>query len=207
MKKLLLASSVLVMSLCGAAQVSEGSYQARSDARVGKMRVSDFMETNAKGSQMVMAITPNSEQLSSADQQLFNQVALGGMRQLKISQAVLSKATDEQVRLLAQSEVEEQTTVSAKLKELASAKGASMPTEPDAETVALVNQVNNMSGAEVNRFYIEQSGVRGHELLQETMRTVRSNADDDNMKDLAKATLPVIKTHLKVSKQIHNKMK
>lgn len=207
MKKIIVASSVLLMSLWGSAQVSESSYEARSNVRVGKMRVSDFQAANARGAEMVNAIMPNNKPLSAADQQLFNQVALGGMRQLQVSQAVLAKATDEQVRLLAQSEVEEQTNVSAKLKEMASAKGASMPAQPDAETIALVNQIQGLSPAEVNQLYIRESGIRGHELLRSTMNTVRSTANDDNMKALAKATLPVIKTHLKVSKQVDSKMR
>ena len=194
------------MSLSMSAQTSESSYEARSDARVGKMRVSDFIEANAKGAEMVKAITPDSKPLSATDQQLFNQVALGGMRQLKVSQAVLAKATDEQVRTLAQSEVEEQTTISEKLKAMASAKNATMPTEPDAETVAMVNQVQRLSAAEVNMYYLQKSGIEGHELLKQTMNTVKGNAGDDNMKALAKATLPVIKTHLKVSKQAKNKL-
>lgn len=207
MKKIIVASSVLLMSLWGSAQVSESSYEARSNVRVGKMRVSDFQAANARGAEMVNAIMPNNKPLSAADQQLFNQVALGGMRQLQVSQAVLAKATDEQVRLLAQSEVEEQTNVSAKLKEMASAKGASMPSQPDAETIALVNQIQGLSPAEVNQLYIRESGIRGHELLRSTMNTVRSTANDENMKALAKATLPVIKTHLKVSKQVESKMR
>lgn len=206
MKKIILASSVLLLSLCGKAQMSESSHEARSDARVGKMRVTDFQEANARGAQMVMAITPDNKPLSATDQQLFNQVALGGMRQLKVSQAVLAKATDEQVRTLAQSEVEEQTTVAAKLKEIATAKGASMPAEPDAETVALVSQIQSLTPGEVNLLYIRESGIKGHELLKQTMSTVKGNAADNNMKALAKATLPVIKTHLKVSKQVQDKM-
>lgn len=206
MKKTIIASAALLLSIYGSAQVSESSYEARSDARVGKMLVSEFQQANAKGAEMVKAIIPDSKPLSATDQQLFNKVALGGMRQLKVSQAVLAKATDEQVKILAQSEVEEQTTLSAKLKEIAAAKGISLPADPDAETNALANQVQNLSATDVNLFYIRESGIKGHEMLKETMSTVKGDANDDNMKALAKATLPVIKTHLKVSKQVEDKL-
>lgn len=206
MKKLLSIGVMMCIGLAAMAQTSESAYQAKSDARIGKMRVSDFMELNAKGAQMVNAITPDSKPLSEVDMQLFTQVALGGMRQLLVSQAVLAKATNEQVRMLAQSEVEEQTTVSNKLKQIASAKGAAMPQQPDAETTALVNSIQGMSADEVNLFYLRESGIKGHELLRSTMNTVRSNADDDALEALAKATLPVIKTHLKVSKKVEGQL-
>jgi putative membrane protein len=60
------------------------------------------------------------------------------MRQLAISQAVLNKATNEQVRMLAQSEVEEQTNLSKKLTEIAQAKGITLPTDLDAQTQTLL---------------------------------------------------------------------
>ena len=196
----------MCLSFSAMAQTSESSNQARSDARIGRMRVTEFMEINAKGTQMVNAITPDSKPLSSTDQQLFMQVAMGGMRQLMLSQAVLTKATNEQVRMLAQSEVEEQTNLSNKLKQIATAKGASMPQQPDAETTALVNSIQNMSADEVNLFYLREGGIKGHELLRATMNTVRGNASDDALEALAKATLPVIKTHLKVSKKVESQL-
>jgi putative membrane protein len=205
--RILSLATVCLLSLGAFAQQSESSYEARADMRIGKLRVSEFQEINAKGTQMVNAITPTSAPLSSADVALFNQVAMGGMRQLAISQAVLGKTNNEDVRMLAQSEVEEQTTLSAKLKEFAAAKGLTIPTTPDPMVTELVQRINNASADEVNALYLQEGGIRGHELLQTTMKTVKSNANDDGMKALAVATLPVIKTHLKVSKKEQKEMK
>ncbi len=155
---------------------------------------------------MVNAIRPTATKLSAADQALFNQVAMGGMRQLAISQAVLDKATNEEVRMLAQSEVDEQTNIAAKLREVAAAKGITMPAAADPEVTALVQRINSASADEVNRIYLEEGGIRGHEMLQATMKTVKRTADDETMKALAVATLPVIKTHLKVSKKERREM-
>lgn len=202
MKKLMAIGAAICLSFAATAQTSEGNYEARADARVGDMAVSDFMKINENGAKMVTKIRPDNRQLSEADQQLFTQVANGGRRQLMVSQAVLGKATDEQVKLLAQSEVEEQTNVAAKLKEIAAAKGTTVPESPDAETEALVNSIGNMTADEVNAFYIRESGVKGHELLKETMTSVQANARDKSLKALAKATLPVIETHLQVSQVI-----
>ena len=63
-----------------------------------------------------------------------------------------------------------------------------------------------MSGAELDAFYVNQSGIKGHELLQATMNSVNSTAKDATLKQLATATLPVIKTHLSVSKDVKSMM-
>ena len=179
---------------------------AQETDRIGKMSVASFNSINAKGNQMVSAITPTSAKLSAADNQLMMKVAAGGQRQLAVSQAVLDKVTNPQVKLLAASEVEEQTGVSAKLKEIAAAKGVTLPEGPDSDAQNLVSQAQNLSGAELDAFYINQSGIKDHELLQATMNTVNSTAKDATLKKLATATLPVIKTHLSVSKDVKSTM-
>ena len=179
---------------------------AGTTGKVGKMTVTAFNNINAKGNQMVSAITPTSTALSAADKQLMMKVAAGGQRQLAISQAVVDKATNEQVKVLAASEVEEQTGVAAKLKEIADAKGVTLPEGPDAAAQALVTKAESMTGDELDAFYINEGGIKGHQLLQATMTTVNTTAKDATLKKLATATLPVIKTHLTVSKDVKGMM-
>lgn len=178
---------------------------ANSD-KVGKMTMAAFSSINTKGNQLVSAIKPTSTALSAADKQLMMKIAAGGQRQLAISQAIVDKATNEQVKVLAASEVEEQTGVSAKLKEIADAKGVTLPEGPDAAAQALVTKAESMSGDELDAFYINESGIKGHQLLQATMTTVNATAKDAALKKLAMATLPVIKTHLTVSRDVKGMM-
>ena len=176
------------------------------DGKIGNMTAKAFMDLNQKGSAIVAAIKPTKTPLSTGDKKLMMQVAAGGQRQLAISQAVLDKVTNAQVRMLAQSEVEEQTGVAAKLQEMADAKGVSLPTGPDDSTQALVSRVQDMSGSDVDAFYLAEGGIRGHELLRKTMTTVSTTAKDAGLKKLATATLPVIRTHLSVSKEVQSNM-
>jgi len=174
--------------------------------KIGKMDLSSFTAINAKGSAKVTAIVPTKTQLKPADKQLFLKIAAGGMKQLAISQAVLAKTTNAQVKILAQSEVDEQTGLSAKLTQIAAAKSIVLPSAPDAAAQALVNKAGNLNGAALDAFYINESGIKGHEALQKTMLAVSAAAKDANLKKLAAATLPVIATHLTVSKQVKAKM-
>lgn len=143
-----------------------------NNGKIGKMPVSAFNAINQKGNKMVSAIKPTSAPLSAADQQLMLQVAAGGQRQLAISQAVIDKVTDPQVKLLAASEVEEQTGITAKLQEIATAKNFTLPAAPPDSVQQLVSGASSMSGEELNTFYLTQGGINGHMLLQKTMTTV-----------------------------------
>lgn len=175
---------------------------------VGNMSRADFDRINAQGNAAVAAITPTSGgTLSKADQKLMMQVAMGGMMQFEVSRVAVQKATSSEARILAQSEVEEQTAVSAKLQEIASAKGMTLPTAPDSKTRSMVSKMQGMTaGADFDRTYVRESGVNGHVKLQQTMSKVQANAADPSMKALASATMPVIQTHLNVSRSVVAKM-
>lgn len=188
------------------AQQNSGTMSAGSAMMVGRESKTAFDAMNKKGAATVAAIKPTSAKLSSADQALMMEVATGGMMQLEVSKAAVQKATNEEVRQLAQAEVDEQTGLSAKLKEIADAKGAILPSAPDAETQAMVTKMQGMSGADFDKMYVSESGVKGHEKLDTVMSKVKSNASDSNLKDIEKAAHPLVKAHLKVAREIMTKM-
>jgi putative membrane protein len=199
--KILAAAFLLIGSISVQAQTN-----SNGTGRIGKLSVVAFNAINKNGNKLVSAIKPSSTPLSDADQQLLMQVAAGGQRQLALSQALLDKVSNQQVKLLAASEVEEQTTVGAKLQEIATAKGITLPPNPDTAAQGLVSQTQNLMGSDADNFYLTEGGIKGHELLQSTMQTVLKTAKDPALKKLATATLPVIRTHLAVSKDVKGTM-
>jgi putative membrane protein len=214
MKKTAIALGLLLALSAGSvsfAQTTPSSSTPSSSASAGSatfgtMSQEEFDRINKEGAAKVQAIKPTSTPLSTADQALMMQVAKGGMMQLEVSKLAAENVTDEQVRKLAQSEVEEQTGLSAKLKEIAEAKGITLPATPDAQTQALLAKMKDMSGAELDRFYVQESGVKGHEQLDQVMSKVKSGAKDAGLKSLAAAAHPLVKTHLTVSRAMLTKM-
>jgi len=187
--------SVAALFICGAAL-------GQDITKVGNMSVASFNAANAKGAAAVKAIVPTATALSTADAALLTEIATGGQRQLAVSKAIQDKVTDPQVKLLVNSEIDEQTTLSAKLAEIAAAKGAVLPAGPDADAQALATKAGGLSGAEADAFYISESGIKGHEKLQATMTKVLTKTKDATLRKLPIATLPVIRTHLSVSRSI-----
>lgn len=167
---------------------------------IGKLSETQFARLNEQGAAAVSAVTPTSAPLSKGDQKLMMDVAMGGMMQLEVSRIAVQKATEEDTRMLAQAEVAEQTGLSAKLMEIATAKSITMPSAPDAKTQRMIAKMQTMSGADFDRAYIRESGVKGHQLLDKTMSKVETRATDPSLKALASAAHPLVRTHLQVSR-------
>ncbi|GAB3222167.1 DUF4142 domain-containing protein [Spirosoma arcticum] len=209
MKKVAMALGLFIaLSATGISFAQQNSTMPAtgSTGMVGKESKSEFDRLNKKGAAEVAAIIPTSAKLSSADQALMMEVAKGGMMQLELSKVAVQKASNEEVRQLAQAEVEEQTGLSAKLKEIAQAKGITLPSTPDPETQTNIAKMQSVTGMSFDRMYIAESGVKGHEKLDAVMSKVKSNASDSNLKTVAQTAHPLVKAHLKVSREILGKM-
>lgn len=209
MKKGLIAFSfALALSATGVsvAQQNSGMTSTGTTTMVGKESKSAFDALNKKGAADVSAIKPTSAKLSSADQALMLEVAKGGMMQLETSKIAVQKTQNEEVRQIAQAEVEEQTGLSAKLKEIAMAKGITLPAIPDAETQSMLTAMQGMSDTELDKHYMQEHAVKGHEKLDATMTKVKASGSDANLKAVAQAAHPLVKAHLKVSKEVVAKM-
>ena len=203
MKKALISLSLVAMLL------TTGAVQAQSrmdNNMVGKMSKVDFERKNKEGAAVVSAIVPDSKKLSAADEAMMKEVAMGGMMQLETSKVAVQKSTDPAVREFAQGEIDEQTGLSEKLTAIASAKGITLPATPDAETQQMVSKMESMSGAELDRHYIKEHGVKGHEKLDKVMSKVKMKGTDNNLTAVAKAAHPLVKTHLKVAREMEAKM-
>lgn len=178
---------------------------ADSDA-VGNMSHAQFDQVNENGAQAVSAVTPVNKSFTESDWQLFLQIAIGGTRQLELSRIAADKATGEEVLALAKAEVDEQTGLSDKLKEFADTKSLTLPSKPDEKTQEMVKHLQNLSGTEFNRAYIQSSGVIGHEKLDQVMSKVESEGEDSDLLNLAAAAHPLILAHLQVSNEILQKL-
>lgn len=167
---------------------------------LGKLSPDEFKKANADAGMMVKAVQPDSAALSAGDKELLKEIAMGGMCQMELSKVAASMATSEDVKMIADAEVEEQTAVAEKLKQIAAAGGAMLPGQPDDETIAKVEMLKKLSGLELDKKYLKESGIKGHEKLKDTMEKVLKKADSSALKALAGAALPLIRIHLQVAK-------
>jgi putative membrane protein len=174
---------------------------------LGKMGPDEFKKANADAGTKVKAIHPAGGGLSEGDKDLLKEIALGGMMQMELSKVAASMGSSEDVKMIANAEIEEQTVVGEKLKEIAAAGGASLPGAPDDDTTKLVEKLKKETGLELDKMYLKKSGINGHEKLKDTMEKVQKKAENAALKALADAALPLIRTHLQVAKDESADMK
>ena len=206
MKNALIVSAGLLAMLL-TTEVAMAQSGRTDNNMMGRTSKMEFDRMNKEGASMVSSITPSSAKLSKMDEALMMQVAMGGMMQLETSKIAVQKATNPEVRELAQAEVDEQMGLSAKLQEIASAKGITLPTAPDAKTQAMISKMQSMSGAGLDRHYVQEHGVKGHEKLDKVMSKVEAQGQDDSLMAVAKAAHPLVKAHLKVAREMSTKLR
>ncbi|HYF36727.1 MAG TPA: DUF4142 domain-containing protein [Prosthecobacter sp.] len=170
------------------------------EGKIGNLSAAEFDKMNKAAGAKVKALKPSAVALSKGDAKLMMEIAAGGMMQLEASRLAIQKATAADVRKIAEAEVEEQTGLSMKLQEFAAAKQITLPSTPDKKAAKTVGKLQEAAGADFDRAYLTESGVKGHELLQETMTRVQEKAEDADLKALAATALPLIQTHLQVSR-------
>lgn len=193
------AATVIAKTVVGQSATSSDS---ASPGHVGKMTTAEFAAANQQGAAAVKSVTPTPAALSKADAALMMAVAEGGMMQLELSRVAASKATAPDVRALANAEVQEQTVLKLKLKEIAATKNLTMLDAPDAKLEAMIASLRALpSGLDFDTTYVRQSGVEGHQLLDATLKQVEAKAEDASLKALALAAHPLVLTHLKVAQE------
>lgn len=204
------AVSPLALAQSGAAGGSDNASGARSGSAsanaagggqtmIGNMSEAQFTAANQQGLAAIQSVQANNAQLNEKDQELMMELANAGMMQLEASRIAAQKATAPDIKMIAQAEVQEQTALSNKLKEIAAAKNVSLPSAPNEKAQKMVAKLNQANGAELDSMYIKQGGVKGHEQLLEILNDIRSDAQDPALKALAEAARPAVMSHLQIS--------
>lgn len=189
-----------ISALCLAGMLAQVSMLQAEEVMFGKLTKAEFDALNKKGGEMVKAIKPTADPLSEKDMKFFEEIAMGGTMNLETSKVAVKMATDPVVKAMATAEVEEQTGLSAKLKEIATAKGAPAPAGPDEKLLKEVKDLEELKAEKFDKTYNKDTGVKGHQMLKKTMESVSKGAEDPALKELATATLPVIEAHLDAAK-------
>ena len=187
-------------TLAGVALTFGISTSHAASGMLGKMGPDAWKKANADAGSSVKALSAGTGDLSKDDADLLKEIAACGMMQLKLSETAASMGSSEDVKMIASAEVEEQTIVGAKLKEIARAGNVALPEGPDEDINEAVAELKTKKGLELDRHYLKESGIKGHEKLKDKMEKVQSKAESQVLKDLANTTLPIIKIHLQVSK-------
>jgi putative membrane protein len=140
--------------------------------------------------------------LSKADQKFVMDIARGNLAEIEIAKLALSKSQNDQVKTFAQQMIDDHTKAQAEVEKLASAKGVTMPSEPDKKHKALLDKLSALSGDAFDKAYWAQAGIADHKKMHSLLASAQAKAKDPDVKALAAKLMPTVDQHLKAAQQI-----
>jgi putative membrane protein len=144
--------------------------------------------------------------VSSSDRKFAMTAAMGGMAEVEMSRLALTKASSDAVKQYAQKMIDDHTAANAELMQIASAKGITLPTAPDAKMRAMMAKMDRLSGAEFDHHYIMMAGSKDHQKMEKLFRDESMRGRDGDLKAFAAKTLPVVQQHLQMARDLQGQM-
>ena len=140
----------------------------------------------------------NGAKLTPKDQKFFEDAAQGGMTEVKLAQIAQEKATNDQVKQLAQTIEQDHKQANDKLKTIAEQKDVQMPSNLDAKHQAMVDKFSNLSGDQFDRQYA-QAMVKDHKKDIAAFQRQANSGYDSDLKQFAQETVPTLQKHLQMA--------
>ncbi|WP_434043199.1 MULTISPECIES: DUF4142 domain-containing protein [Sorangium] len=144
--------------------------------------------------------------LSKADREFVEEAALGGLVEVRLGQLAQQRAASPDVKSFGQRMIDDHSAVNKRLAELAQRKGVLVPKELDQKHREKVDELSKKTGAEFDRAYMSEM-VDDHENDIKQFEKASKEAKDADLKSFAAGTLPKLREHLALARQIHGKVK
>lgn len=197
------ALSLGVMSACSSGAQNTSNSVPRNSASNGPMN-SNMMNSNAMSGNSGAMNNINSNTAVVQDN-FWTNAAQGGLAEVEMSKLAAAKATNAEVKKFAQMMVSDHTKASSELKTLAEKKKVVLPTDLKSGDKSTLEDLKKLSGPEFDKEYVKAM-VEAHETDVDLFEDNTDNSDAD-IKAFTTKTLPTLKKHLEMIKNIQSKMK
>jgi putative membrane protein len=147
----------------------------------------------------------STNKIDSKDLEFAKDAAQGGLLEVKLGELAVSKATSKEVKDLAQHMITDHSKANEELKALAEKKDIALPTEMSKDGKDIYEKLSKKSVEDFDKAYTEQM-VKDHEKDIDKFAKEAEKGKDEDLKNWATKTLPTLKHHLLMSKEIKNKV-
>ncbi|HWS54589.1 MAG TPA: DUF4142 domain-containing protein [Pyrinomonadaceae bacterium] len=141
--------------------------------------------------------------LASSDRKFMQEAAAGGMAEVEMSRVAVERASSEAVREYARKMIEDHTAANQELMQLASSKGVTLPAGVDAKHRSMLTKLGGLSGAEFDREYIRNAGIRSHERMLKLVQGHARKGRDADARAFAAKMVPAVQMHLDMARQLN----
>ncbi len=195
MKRSILFAAVLAaVSLPAAAALSQGN-EARGNPPQEKPSQAVSPQADTKGTT-----------LAKQDREFIDEVAQGGLYEVRAGQLAVQKAQANDVKQFGQRMVDDHTAVNGRLQKLAQAKGLNLPSTLDKKHQDKIDSLSKKTGVDFDKAYIDEM-VDDHKHDVDAFDKASKDAKDASVKEFATTTLPTLREHLQQAQGIKDKLK
>jgi putative membrane protein len=131
--------------------------------------------------------------------------AQGGMAEVQMGKLASERGGSAAVKLFGQRMVDDHTKANMELNQLAARKNMQLPQELSAEQKSMLDKLSKLAGEDFDKEYVSAM-VEDHEHDVEEFQTQSEKGDDPEVRAFAAKTLPTLRDHLQMIKDIKSKM-
>jgi putative membrane protein len=140
-----------------------------------------------------------------ADHKFAMEAAMGGLMEVELGKLAASKGASDEVRQFGQRMVDDHSKANAELMQLASAKGMTLPTAPDAKHQAELRKLSALTGEKFDKEYVKMM-LKDHRKDVAAFEKEAGGGMDADLKAFAASTLPTLREHLQMIQRINDKI-
>jgi putative membrane protein len=149
----------------------------------------------------------DSSSLNAGDRDFITDQIESDMAEIRIAQLAQQKATSAEIKQIAKTLEADHTASLNQIKDLASRKGVTVPTEEDNDGKDLYNNLNEKTGANFDREWTEKVMDKHDKAIKKFQDKTEDNNADADLKAWAAGVLPKLRTHHDQLMAFHNKLK
>lgn len=158
------------------------------------------------GSNMPANGAKDTSQLNRTDRSFLENAAQGGLAEVEASKLAEQKASSADVKSFAAQMIKDHTKVNDELKQLASTKGYTPPTEPSVMQRTEMKALSVLDGEKFDKMYSSRIGVAAHEATLKQFREAAQRAQDPDVKAFAAKHVPDLEHHLQMARDLNKKV-
>lgn len=146
------------------------------------------------------------ESRDSGDKEFVTKVARAGLAEVNLSNLAATRTRNPQVGEFARQMIADHTRANRELIALANRKGIALPEKMDEKHQKLWDKLGKMDATEFDHAFMEGM-VKDHEEAVQLFETESKEGKDAELKEWAGRTLPVLKKHLEMARDIAKREK
>ncbi|HEX4457591.1 MAG TPA: DUF4142 domain-containing protein [Polyangia bacterium] len=129
-----------------------------------------------------------------SDSEFAHKAAAGGMAEVKLSKLAIDKSSSSEVKTFARKMVADHTKANMQLKKVAAKQSLTLPTTMDDEHQRAYDKLVSLTGDEFDKQYMKTM-TDDHDDTVKLFKDETQNGKDDELKQFAIRTLPIIEKH------------